>query len=104
MKKTSERSGSVFCLCSSFILHPSSFRSCAGGKEPACGDSIGAEAMNRYHEAGHPPATVRPRSTMSRLRTFIAVEVDERVRSRLVAVQQTLARAGGDVKWVEEDN
>jgi 2'-5' RNA ligase len=41
---------------------------------------------------------------MSRLRTFIAVEISDSIRSRLVALQQTLARAGGDVKWVEEDN
>lgn len=41
---------------------------------------------------------------MARLRTFIAVELEKGLRSRLVALQQALGRAGGDVKWVEPDN
>lgn len=41
---------------------------------------------------------------MSRTRTFIAVELADDVRSRLVKLQQILARSGGDVKWVEEEN
>jgi 2'-5' RNA ligase len=38
------------------------------------------------------------------LRTFIAVELPDDVRARLLALQELLARAGGDVKWVEEEN
>lgn len=41
---------------------------------------------------------------MSRLRTFVAVELEKGLRARLVALQAALARAGGDVKWVEADN
>lgn len=41
---------------------------------------------------------------MARLRTFIAVEVGKILRERCVALQETLARAGADVKWVEEPN
>src|SRR3954470_1669640 len=36
---------------------------------------------------------------MSRIRTFLAVELPGGLRSRLVALQETLARAGGDVRW-----
>jgi 2'-5' RNA ligase len=42
--------------------------------------------------------------TMARLRTFIAVDVGKAIRDRCVALQETLARAGADVKWVEENN
>jgi 2'-5' RNA ligase len=41
---------------------------------------------------------------MSRTRTFIAVELDEDVRDRLVSLQETLARVVTDVKWVEPEN
>ncbi len=41
---------------------------------------------------------------MARLRTFIAVETGKTIRDRCVALQETLARAGADVKWVEEEN
>lgn len=41
---------------------------------------------------------------MSRVRTFIAVEVDRAMGSRLTALQQALARSGDDVKWVEPDS
>ncbi|HZV07798.1 MAG TPA: RNA 2',3'-cyclic phosphodiesterase [Gemmataceae bacterium] len=41
---------------------------------------------------------------MARLRTFIAVDVGKAIRDRLVALQDTLARAGTEVKWVEENN
>ena len=41
---------------------------------------------------------------MSRLRTFVAVPLERAVRSRLVALQEALARAAGDVKWVEPEN
>jgi 2'-5' RNA ligase len=40
----------------------------------------------------------------SRLRTFIAIDVDKPVRDRLIAMQEKLARAGVPVKWVEPDN
>lgn len=41
---------------------------------------------------------------MARLRTFIAVEIDRAVREKALALQETLARAGTDVKWVEAAN
>jgi 2'-5' RNA ligase len=41
---------------------------------------------------------------MSRLRTFIAVAIDKTVRDRTVALQETLARSGVAVKWVEPKN
>src|SRR5262249_59819144 len=44
------------------------------------------------------------RVTMSRLRTFIAVDLGGAVRGRCVALQENLARAGPDVKWVEPEN
>ncbi len=39
-----------------------------------------------------------------RLRTFIAVDLGKAIRDRAVALQETLARAGADVKWVEPEN
>jgi 2'-5' RNA ligase len=41
---------------------------------------------------------------MARLRTFIAVDLGKTIRDRCVALQETLGRAGTDVKWVEEEN
>ena len=41
---------------------------------------------------------------MSRLRTFIAVDPGQAIRDRLVALQENLARAGSDMKWVEPQN
>jgi 2'-5' RNA ligase len=41
---------------------------------------------------------------MARLRTFIAVDLGKAIRDRCVDLQETLARAGADVKWVEADN
>jgi 2'-5' RNA ligase len=41
---------------------------------------------------------------MARLRTFIAVDLGPAIRARCVALQETLASAGTDVKWVEEEN
>jgi RNA 2',3'-cyclic 3'-phosphodiesterase len=41
---------------------------------------------------------------MARLRTFIAVDPGKDLRSRCVAMQETLSRAGADVKWVEQEN
>jgi 2'-5' RNA ligase len=41
---------------------------------------------------------------MSRLRTFLAVELDRGVRARLLAMQRGLARSVEEVRWVEEDN
>jgi 2'-5' RNA ligase len=41
---------------------------------------------------------------MSRIRTFIGVDVGPTIRDRLVALQGTLGQAGTDVKWVEEAN
>jgi 2'-5' RNA ligase len=41
---------------------------------------------------------------MSRLRTFIAVDPGRAIRDRIVALQDSLARAAADVKWVEPDN
>jgi 2'-5' RNA ligase len=41
---------------------------------------------------------------MARLRTFVAIDLGKELRSRCVALQETLARAGADVKWVEVEN
>src|SRR6185312_10646562 len=41
---------------------------------------------------------------MARLRTFIAVELGKTIRDRCLSLQNTLARSGVEVKWVEEDN
>jgi 2'-5' RNA ligase len=41
---------------------------------------------------------------MSRIRTFIGVDVGKPIRDRLVALQEALARAGTEVKWVEAEN
>lgn len=41
---------------------------------------------------------------MARLRTFIAVDAGKSVRDRCVALQDALARAGTEVKWVEAEN
>jgi 2'-5' RNA ligase len=41
---------------------------------------------------------------MARIRTFIALGLDKSVRDRLVALQEMLARADPDVKWVEREN
>jgi 2'-5' RNA ligase len=41
---------------------------------------------------------------MARLRTFIGVDIGKSIRDRAVALQETLARTGADVKWVEPDN
>src|SRR3954452_3045597 len=41
---------------------------------------------------------------MARLRTFIAVDPGDAIRGRLTALQETLARAGSEGKWVEPDN
>jgi 2'-5' RNA ligase len=41
---------------------------------------------------------------MARIRTFIAVDIGKELRARCVALQETLSRAGADVKWVEPDN
>jgi 2'-5' RNA ligase len=41
---------------------------------------------------------------MARLRTFIAVDLGQAIRDRAVSLQETLARAGTEVKWVEPEN
>ena len=41
---------------------------------------------------------------MKRLRTFIALDLGKAVRDKTVALQESLARAGADVKWVEQEN
>jgi len=41
---------------------------------------------------------------MSRIRTFIAVDLDKAVRNRTIALQETLMKAGTEVKWVEPEN
>jgi 2'-5' RNA ligase len=38
---------------------------------------------------------------MSRIRTFIAVDIDKPVRDRLIALQESLARTDTEIKWVE---
>jgi 2'-5' RNA ligase len=41
---------------------------------------------------------------MARMRTFVAVDLGKELRSRCVALQETLSRSGADVKWVEAEN
>jgi len=41
---------------------------------------------------------------MSRIRTFIAVDLEKPVRDRLIALQESLARTGTEIKWVEPEN
>jgi 2'-5' RNA ligase len=41
---------------------------------------------------------------MGRLRTFIGVDIGKAIRDRAVALQEELARASPDVKWVEPEN
>lgn len=41
---------------------------------------------------------------MSRIRTFIAIDVDKAIRDRLILLQEKLARSGTEVKWVEAAN
>lgn len=41
---------------------------------------------------------------MARIRTFIAVDIGDAIRSRVVALQQKLERTPGGVKWTEPDN
>src|SRR5262249_14319009 len=39
-----------------------------------------------------------------KLRTFIALPLDDALRRRVVARQQDLAEAGSEIKWVEPEN
>jgi 2'-5' RNA ligase len=41
---------------------------------------------------------------MARLRTFIAIDPGKPIRDRCLGLQETLARSGAEVNWVEEDN
>ena len=41
---------------------------------------------------------------MSRIRTFVAVDLGKAIRDRAVALQHALARTGTEVKWVEPEN
>jgi 2'-5' RNA ligase len=41
---------------------------------------------------------------MARLRTFIGVDIGKSIRERAVALQESLARTGVPVKWVEPEN
>jgi 2'-5' RNA ligase len=41
---------------------------------------------------------------MSRVRTFLGLDPGKPIRDRLVSLQENLARAGVEVKWVEPDN
>jgi 2'-5' RNA ligase len=41
---------------------------------------------------------------MSRVRTFIAIDPGKAIRDRLISLQEALARAGGEAKWVEPEN
>jgi len=38
------------------------------------------------------------------MRTFIAIELSDEIRERLVQIESHLKYAGADVKWVEKDN
>jgi RNA 2',3'-cyclic 3'-phosphodiesterase len=41
---------------------------------------------------------------VSRMRTFIAVELSDAICSRLTKLQESLGETGADVKWVEAEN
>lgn len=41
---------------------------------------------------------------MARTRTFIAVGVTKSIREQLISLQETLARTGAEVNWVEPEN
>src|SRR5688500_12713590 len=41
---------------------------------------------------------------MSRLRTFIALDLGKPIRDRLIALQERFEAAGAKVKWVEPEN
>ncbi len=41
---------------------------------------------------------------MPRTRTFIAVEIDDEIRDRAITLQETLAKAGAEVKWVDPES
>lgn len=41
---------------------------------------------------------------MKRLRTFIAVDLGKTIRDRIITLQETLARTGTEIKWVEPEN
>jgi 2'-5' RNA ligase len=41
---------------------------------------------------------------MPRLRTFLAIDVGEDIRARLISLQEQLAIIASDVKWVEPEN
>lgn len=41
---------------------------------------------------------------MPRVRTFIAIDPGKAIRDRIIALQETLGRAGSEVKWVEPEN
>ncbi len=41
---------------------------------------------------------------MARLRTFVALDLGDLIRGRLVDLQEKLAEPESEVKWVEEDN
>jgi RNA 2',3'-cyclic 3'-phosphodiesterase len=41
---------------------------------------------------------------MARIRTFIGVDIGKAIRQRAVALQDALAQAGTQVKWVEPEN
>src|SRR4051794_19739095 len=41
---------------------------------------------------------------MPRLRTFLAIDLGEKIRDRLVSLQESLAIESPDVKWVEPEN
>lgn len=41
---------------------------------------------------------------MKRLRTFIAVDLGKTIRDRIITLQETLAKTGAEIKWVEPEN
>lgn len=41
---------------------------------------------------------------MARLRTFLAIHLDKTIRGRCLSLQDTLARSGVEMKWVEEES
>src|SRR6516164_8699319 len=41
---------------------------------------------------------------MARVRTFLGIDLGEKIRDRLVSLQQDLGTIASDVKWVEPEN
>src|SRR5262245_20992927 len=64
----------------------------------------GAARLRDNVQSSQGAACPEGKHTMARLRIFIAGGLDKPIHDRLVALQESLARSGSDVKWVEREN